>query len=165
MAENGHYVLANSGRVTVEVGRTGARTAKVVAAQPFAAGAVIGTLNPHVPADKQTYLTLQVSPSEHILLNNEIQYVNHSCAPTAFMDVERLEIVALKDLQEGEEITAFYPAFEWSMSEPFDCWCGAPKCLKRVRGAKYIPHAVLESYVLNTHIKAIKAAQGAELEG
>eukprot|EP00667_Euglena_gracilis_P021367 EG_transcript_23369 len=165
MAANGNFVLANSANVTVVFGRAGTRTAKVVANKAFAAGTDIATLNPSIPADQQNYLTVQVGPSEHILLENEIQYVNHSCAPTSFMDVERMQLVALKDLQPGDEVTSFYPSFEWSMSEPFDCWCGAAGCLKRIQGAKYIPAAVLESYTLNRHIKAIQVAQGAQLEG
>ena len=37
-----------------------------------------------------------------------------------------MQVVALKDLKERDELTVFYPAFEWDMSSPFECWCGAP---------------------------------------
>lgn len=56
-------------------------------------------------------------------------YVNHSCAPNAFMRVapgQRVLIFALRDIAAGEEITVDYrdPAHP----PPEGCKCGAPNC-------------------------------------
>lgn len=67
--------------------------------------------------------------------------------------------MASEDLGKGSEITLFYPSFEWDMSSPFECWCGAPDCLRRIQGAKYIPNATLQKYHLADHIRELKRSQ------
>jgi hypothetical protein len=78
----------------------------------------------------------------------------------------------------------FYPSTEWNMSQPFDCSCGAKvrqlsltaiviisdfsslfrvsvqSCLKRISGAKHIPSKTLKTFVVNEHIKRLKAEGG-----
>lgn len=57
---------------------------------------------------------------------------NHSCDPnTAF---EGLDVVALRPIQVGEELTLDYAAFLDSSSEPFQCSCAAPNCRGQVVG-------------------------------
>jgi len=38
-----------------------------------------------------------------------------------------MTVVAARDLAADDELTFFYPSTEWSMAEPFDCWCGAER--------------------------------------
>jgi SET domain-containing protein len=54
-------------------------------------------------------------------------YINHSCAPNAFMRVvpgDRVAFFALRDIQPGEEITMNYR----DPYHPEVCECGAPNC-------------------------------------
>jgi SET domain-containing protein len=58
---------------------------------------------------------------------NETAYINHSCAPNAFMRVvpgDRVAFFALRDIQPGEEITMDYRDPE----HPQVCKCGAENC-------------------------------------
>jgi hypothetical protein len=57
---------------------------------------------------------------------------NHSCAPnTAFAG---LDVVALRDIAEGEELTLDYAEVLDEGSEPFVCACGTSQCRGVVRG-------------------------------
>ena len=58
---------------------------------------------------------------------NATAYINHSCAPNAFMRVvpgDRVAFFALRDIQPGEEITMDYRDPE----HPEVCQCGAENC-------------------------------------
>ena len=75
---------------------------------------------------RPTYLSVQVADDRHIHLAPEfLQYINHSCEPNTFFDTQKGEVVALRDIAPNEEISFFYPSTEWSMTQPFACFCGA----------------------------------------
>jgi SET domain len=54
---------------------------------------------------------VQVGRNLHIELNSELVYMNHSCAPTVKICVETMTVVALVDLDVGDEVTFFYPRY------------------------------------------------------
>jgi hypothetical protein len=103
--------------------------------------------------DHPTRFTLQLDEVTHILLSPEpLWYCNHSCDPNIFFDTEAMEVVCLRDIAEGEELRFFYPSTEWSMAEPFACFCGGPGCLGRISGAADLPDEVLERFRLNNYV-------------
>jgi len=81
--------------------------------------------------------------------------MNHSCAPTAIVDVTKWEVRAATTIPKGSPVTFFYPSTEWEMAQPFKCNCGAKECLETISGARDIPRHVLRKYQLNQHIKQI----------
>ncbi|GAA5867840.1 hypothetical protein JCM8547_003392 [Rhodosporidiobolus lusitaniae] len=112
----------------------------------------------------------------HIELNSDLLYVNHSCDPNVVFEVNgreaeegeedeegrwegRWRVRAVKDIAEGEILTFAYFSTEWDMDQPFECLCGTDKCLGLIRGAEEIEQSVLERYLINDHIKAMKAHQ------
>ncbi len=57
---------------------------------------------------------------------------NHSCDPnTAYRG---LDVVALRDIPSGQELTLDYATLCDESIPPFPCNCGAPNCRKEVRG-------------------------------
>src|SRR5262249_22973515 len=57
---------------------------------------------------------------------------NHSCQPnTAYRG---LDIVALRPIAKGEELTLDYASFLDEHMEPFNCRCGAPNCRGLITG-------------------------------
>ncbi|MFN0108309.1 MAG: SET domain-containing protein-lysine N-methyltransferase [Blastocatellia bacterium] len=103
---------------------------------------------------RPTYLTVQVDDDRHILLAPEyLQYINHSCAPNVFFDTTSGEIIALRDIAANEEISFFYPSTEWTMTQPFDCFCGSANCLEQIRGAAHLSRKTLAKYRLADHIQ------------
>lgn len=102
---------------------------------------------------RPTYLSVQVDDDRHILLAPEfLQYINHSCEPNTFFDTGHFEVVALRDIAADEEITFFYPSTEWTMTQSFDCFCGADSCLGRIQGAAHLPKQALAKYRFAEHI-------------
>ncbi|KAI8991009.1 hypothetical protein BDF20DRAFT_811117 [Mycotypha africana] len=127
-------------------------TSKLVAQRAFTKGAVIAHMEGLTPGDKR-YSTVQISKDKHIELNSDLVFMNHSCDPSAHMDVDGMVVSALKDILPGDELTFFYPSTEWDMAQPFTCWCGAAKCIEVVRGAHYLSSEILKQFPLSEHIK------------
>jgi hypothetical protein len=99
-------------------------------------------------------LTIQVSEYDHICLNPDfLRYTNHSCCPNIFFDTTAYEIVCLRDIKPGDELTYFYPSTEWEMAQPFQCLCGCKNCLGYIGGASYLSQEVLSGYRLSDFIR------------
>ncbi len=102
---------------------------------------------------RPTYLSVQVADDRHIHLAPEfLQYINHSCEPNTFFDTNKGEVVALRDITPNEEISFFYPSTEWSMTQPFTCFCGTRSCLGQIQGASYLNKQALVKYRFAEHI-------------
>ena len=61
------------------------------------------------------------------------EYINHSCDPTVGM-AGQITLVALRDLEPGEEICLDYAMCDGSPYAEFDCACGSSLCRGRVTG-------------------------------
>jgi len=59
---------------------------------------------------------------------------NHSCDPNT--TYEGLNVVALRNISKGEELTLSYASFLDEHMEPFNCRCGAANCCGLVTGVK-----------------------------
>lgn len=59
---------------------------------------------------------------------------NHSCDPNTSFD--GLNVVALRDIQTGEELTLDYATCYDGRMVPFDCACGSARCRGRVVGGR-----------------------------
>ncbi|MFN5422995.1 MAG: SET domain-containing protein-lysine N-methyltransferase [bacterium] len=100
-----------------------------------------------------SYLTIQLGEHRHILMEPDyLQFANHSCDPNFFIDTERLEFIALKDIQLGDELLFFYPSTEWKMDRPFQCECGSPQCIGIVSGAYALSEENRKKYKLSNFI-------------
>jgi UDP-N-acetylmuramoyl-tripeptide--D-alanyl-D-alanine ligase len=101
-----------------------------------------------------SYLTIQVDRDKHIMLKPEkLQDINHSCNPNVFFDTDGMQLVALRSVKKGDELTYFYPSTEWDMAQPFTCHCGSGNCLKEIKGALYISEEILNKYRLSSFIQ------------
>ncbi|KAI0313540.1 hypothetical protein OF83DRAFT_1140952 [Amylostereum chailletii] len=121
--------------------KPGGFLSSLVAQKSFVSGEVIARLE-GLTAGPKAYTSVQYGPgpNDHVELNSDLVYVNHSCEPNVAFDMsssDRSEwnVRALKPVDEGDALTFFYPSTEWSMEQTFDCFCSAPTCLKRVGGA------------------------------
>ncbi|KAJ3550340.1 hypothetical protein NMY22_g543 [Coprinellus aureogranulatus] len=116
----------------------------LVATRPFKAGELVARLDGLTRGPKR-YTSVQCGPGEddHIELNSDLVYVNHSCDPNVAFDLSSPDpdgwhLRTLKPIQAGEPLTFFYPSTEWDMDQPFKCECSAKSCLGSIRGAKYL---------------------------
>jgi hypothetical protein len=119
----------------------------------FDAGETISVFNAAKLLETPNYLTVQIGEDKHIILDPEfLQYINHSCDPNVFFDTTKMELIALKEIQPGDELLFFYPSTEWDMNQPFDCFCGTTKCLHRIKGAAYLKKSEVAKYRLTNFI-------------
>jgi hypothetical protein len=117
-------------------------------------GSVVFPFGGDVRTVTPTATSLQVGIDEHID-GPPTMYLNHSCEPNVFADASTSTVVAIRDIQPGEDIQSFYPANEWHLSVPFKCACGTTSCLGLISGAREMDHEVLGRYRLNDHIKLL----------
>ncbi|MGH9802756.1 MAG: hypothetical protein ACRD82_20505, partial [Blastocatellia bacterium] len=75
------------------------------------------------------------------------------CEPNTFFDTDKGEVVAVRNIAPNEEISFFYPSTEWSMTQPFDCFCGADNCLGQIQGAAHLNRKTLNRYRFAEHIR------------
>lgn len=117
-------------------------------------GDVIADFSAGTISAEPTYLTVQVGVGKHITLQPEfLQYINHSCDPNVFFNTTTMQLVALRELQPEEEMTFFYPSTEWKMTQSFNCYCGSPHCIGKIKGAAYLSKEAQEKYHLTDFIQ------------
>jgi len=123
------------------------------ALRSYQPGDIIADFSAGTIASEPTYLTVQVAEGKHITLQPEfLQYINHSCAPNVFFNTTTMKVMALKEIQQEEEMTFFYPSTEWIMTQSFNCYCGSPACLGEIKGAAFLPKQVWKQYRLTDFI-------------
>lgn len=126
----------------------------VHAAVPFNPGDIICTFRAATTSPEPSYLTIQTGTDTHITLDpGFLQYTNHSCSPTAFFDTGSMELICLRALEPGAEISFFYPGTEWEMAQPFVCNCGEPGCIQLINGASHLSVNTLSKYKLTDFIR------------
>ena len=126
------------------------------------AGEIIAGFTAGTISAEPTYLTVQVGIRKHITLQPEfLQYINHSCDPNVFFDTTSMQLVALKEVPEGGEMTFFYPSTEWKMTQTFNCFCGSPVCIGDIRGAAFLSKEAREKYRFTDFIQQQLAKRAA----
>jgi len=81
------------------------------------------------------------------ILKNTARYINHSCDPNCAVQTttRSIWIVALRDIQAGEELTYQYDyPYDPETYTDFPCYCGAKNCVGYIVDARYwevIKHA------------------------
>jgi hypothetical protein len=154
-------VISNHGIAEVRRKKANGQNA-LFAMRSYKAGEVISNFSAGTISAEPTYLTVQVGTRKHITLDPEfLQYINHSCDPNVFFDTSSLELVALKPLHIGEELTFFYPSTEWKMTQRFSCYCGSHNCLGQIKGAAYLPKESLHKYRFTDFIQQQLARRAA----
>lgn len=133
-------------------GKTGQQSLQ--ATRGFKTGEIICAFSASAVSSVPSYLTVQTGIDKHITLSPEfLQYMNHSCVPNVFFDTQRMELICLRDIAPGDEITFFYPSTEWEMAQPFLCQCGHAECLQIIQGASFLREETLNKYKLTSFIQ------------
>ena len=83
--------------------------------------------------------SLQVSPGMHISETQIIGFLSHSCAPDCRLDMDRSELVALRDIRPGDLLTIDYAETEDVLYRQFACHCGAAGCRHWITGRAEAP--------------------------
>ena len=119
------------------------------------AGALFSSITNHFFFGHRTWPSAESPCGRHIDLNSDLFYANHSCQPSLESDLNRMEVRVsrFQGLYEGDVLSFFYPSTEWSMVQPFECFCKKSKCFGRIMGASQMGKTKLKGYWLNQHIE------------
>jgi hypothetical protein len=95
---------------------------------------VTGERLAEMPAEEHR-LCVQVEEDLYLWTTHEgpADWVNHSCDPNSGL-VGQIGLVALRDIDPGEEICFDYATTDGSGYDEFECHCGALECRGRVTG-------------------------------
>ena len=79
--------------------------------------------------------------------DDDTYFINHSCDSNLWMD-GAFTLIAKKDIEKDEEITADYALWEGTEEylSKWECKCGETCCRKRITGKDYILKDVQERY-------------------
>ena len=117
------------------------RERALFAERAFRSGDVLITYDGPV-LDHPTRYSVQIGEHQHVEGTAESNaWLNHSCAPNAYVEWTPLRLRALRDIEAGEEITCNYLTTDWELHEPFVCRCGAPHCYGEIRGFAHLDSA------------------------
>jgi hypothetical protein len=119
---------------------------RLVAVRPVAAGERLFRIEGR-ETPTPTRFSVQVGPGRHLDQGNARnaadrvarypwRYMNHHCEPSTKI-VDR-NVIALRDIAAGDDVTFNYNTTEYDMAEPFTCRCGSAKCVGLVRGARHL---------------------------
>jgi len=86
---------------------------------------------------RPTMHTIQIDVEKHLSFSGGAEFLAHHCDPNVKVDVDSqgwITVTALRPIGRGEMIAFNYLTTERSMSSPFQCLCGAPKCFGVISG-------------------------------
>jgi SET domain-containing protein len=97
--------------------------------------------------ERERSLSLQVEENLFLVPDKigDGDYVNHSCDPNAGLSGQ-IALVAMRDIQSGEEVCFDYAMSDTTPYDEFECECGAPNCRGRVTGNDWRIPALQERY-------------------
>ena len=77
--------------------------------------------------------------------NSYAYYLNHSCNPNSGIR-DKVVIVAMRDIERGEEITLDYSITEADPYWKMKCKCGNRNCRKIIRSIQFLPEEIYRRY-------------------
>ncbi|KAF9428593.1 hypothetical protein BGZ94_001804 [Podila epigama] len=132
----------------------GSFNSELVASRDFRKGDIICNIEGTTVGPKK-YTSVQVGKDLHMELNSDLVYLNHSCNPSVTLDTDNMQLIAVMDIHKGDPLTFFYPSSEWEMDQAFDCKCGAPQCVGKIQGAKFLSNEIMDRYFVASHIREL----------
>lgn len=80
--------------------------------------------------------TLQILPGLHVDLRDSVGLLAHGCAPNCVLDMQALELLAIRPIRTGERLTVDYAQTEDRLFRQFACHCGAAECRRWIAGRR-----------------------------
>src|ERR671930_650617 len=87
--------------------KTDKKFRSLITKQAYAKGEIICDIPTEKLFDKANRYTVQISQTKHTEVG-KLSALNHSCDPNVILDTENLQMIARRDIAEGEELSFFY---------------------------------------------------------
>lgn len=142
-------VINPSNNLAVEVRQTGDKGQGVFSTRNFAKNEIVIVGKPVSESDVRTWQTLQMDIDTHVRMDVPFELVNHSCDPNCGLKLNKFNgynLVALKSIRAGDEITFDYCMSEWISIAVESCQCNSDICRKTIRGGKFLSDDILNKY-------------------
>jgi hypothetical protein len=135
---------------------TGPKGAGSFAAVPIRRGSTVAGFGGHV-VDRETLETFPTDrQNRSIQIDDDLfmlsavapepgDMVNHSCDPNCGI-LGSVLVVAMRDIEPGEELTFDYAMCDGTDYDEFECHCGAPICRRHVTGKDWELPELQERY-------------------
>ncbi len=107
----------------------------IIARRSFKQGQLVARISGDIVSQIKLH-TLQINPTQHLFDPYFSGYLLHSCCPNAILDMQALELWALRNIQVGELLTIDYAMTEDTLSRQFACLCQSPQCRLWITGRK-----------------------------
>lgn len=107
----------------------------IIARRNFKPGQLVARISGDIVSEVRLH-TLQINPTQHLFDPYFSGYLLHSCCPNAILDMQALEIWALRPIQAGELLTIDYTMTEDTLARQFACLCQSPQCRLWITGRK-----------------------------
>ncbi len=133
----------------VEVKKSYEKGQGVFAVRKFRKDNIIIVGKPVYKLQERTWQSLQIDIDTHIRMNIPFELVNHSCDPNCGIKVNEFNgynLVAMRDIDVGEEITFDYCMSEWISIAVKNCKCNSDICRKTIKGGKFLSVEILNKY-------------------
>ena len=126
--------------MNVEKTETGKKGQGAFALNNFKKDAIVLIATPIRQSECRTIYTVEVKPDVHMEFDEPFNSTNHSCDPNTkpiISELNEITLVALRDIEQGEEITWDYCETEYVLAKDMICLCNSPDCRKIIRGRRY----------------------------
>lgn len=112
--------------------------AYIVCTNPIAPGEVLFKITGRLVPRPDRY-SVQLAARIHLTPDGAPwSLVNHSCEPNAMIDCARQQIIALRPIPRGNEVSWNYLTTEWELSSPFHCTCASELCVGYIQGFRHL---------------------------
>lgn len=109
--------------------------------------------------DHPSKYSIQISKNKHLLPYSSDpddplshwRFLNHSCDPNSFVDLIKMDVVALRTINKEEEVRFNYNLTEYDLATPFVCNCGEKNCLGEIKGFRYLSEQQLAQLMRGTN--------------
>ncbi|WP_095147772.1 SET domain-containing protein-lysine N-methyltransferase [Pseudomonas sp. Irchel s3a18] len=109
--------------------------------------------------------TLQINYNTHLYDPYFTGLLLHSCDPNVFLDMNELELWALKTIRPGELLCMDYSSTEDILMRQFACQCGSPNCRRWITGSKELPNEEGQRFLQQCCDTAVKCIPNTDLRG
>jgi len=127
-------------------------------------GTIVNRLNFETYPLEQRSRSIQIDVNQFVVgpeLREPGDSINHSCNPNCYLR-NATQLIAMRELALGEELTYDYATSDASDYDEFDCACGSDECRGRVTGNDWLIPEIQNRYnkSFSPYIqRKIKAAQ------